>query len=333
MGPRKSYNYGTFIAPAGWCAEKVQGEGRDTENLYQGRSAPAFSAPQRSQQFRVLRQDDGTFGLRLTRDGTELVVSEVDDDVARARGLCEGNVVTHIDGEPLSGSLKAAARSMEEAGDSLSLQIKSGDSGDNSHAGPSFHRKPECRVVQHVVRQGDSVDKLAELYGIRADELRLWNRKYFPVGEPGYLCPGQVLTLRNTVALDQIGDGQKADDHQKVKFPSSRRRKSEGDGERKRMLYEVREGDSLKTICADLGLKEGEVRGLNRGVFPIGEAGVVLPGQMLTVFAEQHGSLISEEGGQSAEKEGEEGFMQSFVGRKTRRPSLSLGVRGAEVTG
>lgn len=243
--------------------------------------------------------------------------------------------MTHIDGEPLLGSLKAAARSIEQAGDSLSIRTKSGDGGDDdSHSGPRLSRKSKCRVVQHVVRQGDSVEGLAEMYGARADEVRLWNRKYFPVGEPGYLCPGQVLTLRNTVALDQSGVGQDADDQPRANYSSARRRKSEGDGERKRMLYEVREGDSLKTICARLKLKEGELRGLNRGVFPVGEAGVVLPGQMLTVFAEESGSLVSEEeDGQSADKEGEEGLMRSFTGRKTRRPSLSPGVRGAGVTG
>lgn len=84
MGPRRSYNYGTFVAPAGCCVEEVHREGGGTENLYQGQSAPAFSATHRLQ-FRISRQDDGRFGLRLTRDGTEVVISEVDDDVARVR--------------------------------------------------------------------------------------------------------------------------------------------------------------------------------------------------------------------------------------------------------
>ncbi|CAM9795380.1 unnamed protein product [Scytosiphon promiscuus] len=336
MGPRKSYNYGTFIAPAGCCVEQVHRGMGDTENLYQGQAAPAFSAPYGAQQqLRILRQDDGRFGLRLTKNGTDVVILEMDDDVARARGLSEGNVVTHINGEPLLGSLKAAARSMEKAGDSLSLRIKARDDDDDvSHAGHSLPRKSKNRVVQHIVRQGDSVEGLAEFYGVRADEVRLWNRKYFPVGEPGYLCPGQVLTLRCTGTLAQITDGHKEDDDQRVNYPSARRRKSAGDGARKRMLYQVREGDSLKTICTRLRLKEGEVRGLNRGVFPVGEAGVVVPGQMLTVFAEEYGGLISEkEGGQSAEAEGEEERMRSLAGRKSRGPSLSLGIRGAGVTG
>lgn len=236
--------------------------------------------------------------------------------------------MTHIEGEPLLGSVTAGASLIEKAGDSVTLRIQPGGGG--AQAGGGCPGKPKFRVVQHVVRQGDSVEALAELYGVTADEVRLWNRKYFPVGEPGFLCPGQVLTLRDTT-VEQTRDGQ---------GPSARRRKSEGDGGRKRMLYQVREGDSLKSICARLELKEGEVRGLNRSVFPIGEPGVVFPGQMLTVFAEECDILVSEGDGErafmshsSAMEDGERAFMQSFAGRKSRRSSLNLGVRGAGVMG
>lgn len=249
----------------------------------------------------------------------------------QARGLCEGDAVTHIEGEPLLGSLAVGVSLIEKARDSVALRVQPGGGG--AYAGAGFPGKAKFRAVQHVVRQGDSVDALAELYGVTADEVRLWNRKYFPVGEPGFLCPGQVLTLRDTTA-EQTRDGHKSTGHRTSPGPSSRRRKSEGDGGRKRMLYQVCEGDSLKSICARLKLNEGEVRGLNRSVFPIGEAGAVFPGQMLTVFAEECDILISEErGGQSAMEDGERAFMQSIAGRKTRRSSLNLGVRGAGVMG
>lgn len=236
--------------------------------------------------------------------------------------------MTHIEGEPLLGSVTAGAALIEKAGDSVMLRIQPGGGG--SHASGGCPGKPRFGAVQHVVRQGDSVEALAELYGVTADEVRLWNRKYFPVGEPGFLCPGQVLTLRDTT-VEQTKDGQ---------GPSARRRKSEGDGGRKRMLYQVCEGDSLKSICARLKLKEGEVRGLNRSVFPIGEPGAVFPGQMLTVFAEESDILVSEEDGErafmshsSAMEDGERAFMQSIARQKTRRSSLNLGARGAGVMG
>lgn len=239
-------------------------------------------------------------------------------------------MVTHIDGEPLLGSVKAGHSLIAQAGESLALRIQSGD---GTQAGAGTLKKGKYRVVQHIVRQGDSVKDLAKLYGVTADEVRLWNRKYFPVGEPGFLCPGQVLTLRDT-AVDQARGGKKSISHQTSQGSNASRRKPGGDGGRKRMLYQVREGDSLKTICARFNLKEGEVRGLNRSVFPIGEPGMVCPGQMLTVFAEECNSLISEEGSEhSATEESERAFMQSLAGRETRRSFMSVGIRGAGVIG
>ncbi len=237
-------------------------------------------------------------------------------------------MVTHIEGEPLLSSLTAGDSLIEQAGETLTLRVQPRDG--KSHAAAGLPRKTKFRVVHHIVRQGDSVETLAELYRVTADEVRLWNRKYFPVGEPGFLCPGQVLTLRDT-SEDQTRDGQKTASRHS---PSARRRKSGGRGGRKRMLYEVQVGDSMKAICARFNLKEGEVRGLNRHVFPIGEAGAVLPGQVLTVFAEECDSLVSEEEGtgQSAD-ENEQAFMQSLTGRKTRCSSLALGMRGAGVIG
>lgn len=238
--------------------------------------------------------------------------------------------MTHIEGEPLLGSLTAADSLMEKAGDSVVLRIQPG--GSSAHAGAGFPGKAKFRVVQHVVRQGESVEALAKQYGVTADEVRLWNRKYFPVGEPGFLCPGQVLTLRDTT-VEQARDGQRPASHCTSQGLSARRIKSEGDGRRKRMLYQVCEGDSLKSICARLKLKEGEVRGLNRSVFPIGESGALFPGQMLTVFTEACDILVSEEeGGQPVMEDGERAFIQSIAGRKTRR-SLNLGLRGAGVMG
>lgn len=237
-------------------------------------------------------------------------------------------MVTHIEGEPLLGSLKAGDSLINQAGETLSLRVQPGDG--KSHTAAGLPRKTKFRVVQHIVRQGDSVEALAELYSVTADEVRLWNRKYFPVGEPGFLFPGQVLTLRDTSA-DQTRNGQKT--ASRYSSASARRRKSGGHGGRKRMLYEVQVGDSMKAICARFNLKEGEMRGLNRHVFPIGEAGTVLPGQVLTVLTEECDSLVSEEEGtgESAD-ENERVFMQSLTERKTRCSS-ALGMRGAGVMG
>ena len=189
--------------------------------------------------------------------------------------------------------------------------------------------------MKHVVRQGDSVDTLAELYGTTPDQVRIWNRKHFPIGEPGFIFPGQILTLR-TRAGGQTRDADRASaSPESNQRTTARRRKSEGDGRRKRMLYKVREGDSLKAISKRLNVKEGDIRGLNRGVFPIGEAGALVPGQLLTVFAEKCDYLSEDNADYSGGGgESERAFLRSIAGRKDRtRSSFSFGTRGAGVIG
>lgn len=188
--------------------------------------------------------------------------------------------------------------------------------------------------MKHVVRQGDSVETLAQLYGTTPDQVRVWNRKHFPIGEPGFIFPGQILTLR-TRAVDQTrdADGTSASPESNDRT-SARRRNSEGDGRRKRMLYKVLEGDSLKEISKRLNVKEGDIRGLNRGVFPIGEAGALVPGQMLTVFAEECDYLSEGQADCSGRGERERAFVRSIAERKNRtRSSFSFGTRGSGVVG
>lgn len=75
MDPRKSYNYGTFIAPPGYCAEKTHLEG-GTANFSQGFGAPVSTIT--ASDYRVL-----SAGLQLAKHGVEVVISQMDDDVAR----------------------------------------------------------------------------------------------------------------------------------------------------------------------------------------------------------------------------------------------------------
>lgn len=246
----------------------------------------------------------------------------------QARGLRERDVVTHIDGRPLLGSLRTAAQYIDRAGDSLALRIQSaGDENSSRHN--TGHQKAEYQVVQHVVRQGDSVETLALLYGTPADQIRSDNRKHFPVGEPGFLYPGQVLVLRS------MATGFIAKDVHEASDETPRRPKSERDDRRRRMLYDVLEGDSLDTISSRLGVKKAEIRSWNRSVFPIGEAGVVYPGQTLAIFTARSDGLHEdgERGRSEAEEESERTLSKKFAKQKSRRFSLGLEVRGAGITG
>jgi len=83
MGPRRTYNYGTFIAPPGCSAEEARREVCNT--AFQGSpsygvgSAPAFSAAS----IRGLEYHISPTGLRLEKQGECIVISKMGDDAAR----------------------------------------------------------------------------------------------------------------------------------------------------------------------------------------------------------------------------------------------------------
>lgn len=232
--------------------------------------------------------------------------------------------MTHLDGRPLLGSLKTANLCIEEAGESLTVRARSVHDGPRH--GTSYRGKSKDHVVQHVVCQGDSVESLAASYRVTTDQVRVWNRKHFPVGEPGFLFPGQVLTLRTSGRKNIRSEAKATTD--------GRRRRSEGDRGRRRMLYEVRSGDSLKAISARLNVKEDEVRRLNRSVFPIGEAGALIPGQMLTIFAAQGQGLREGESlPRPTSLQGDEGRFAHRLGSRKTRSSMGVGIRVAGILG
>lgn len=162
-------------------------------------------------------------------------------------------------------------------------------------------------MVQHLVRQGDSVEGLAAQYGTTTEQIRSDNRRHFPVGEAGFLCPGQTLMLRAALSNVPPDDGMNThgypaqDAYRKCSSSTSNKfgsmRVGTERGLRKsQVLYEVQEGDSLESICARLGADEAEVRRCNRRMFPVGEAGSLEPGKLLTVFASECHSLVAGKG-------------------------------------
>lgn len=230
--------------------------------------------------------------------------------------MCEGDVVTHLDGKPLFGSLQNTAEYIEQARNSLVLRIQSNGDNRSRHY---VHVKEKDDVVHHTLRHSDTIEALAELYGVTPEQIRIWNRKHFPVGEPGALVPGQVVTLRTSTVGHTRGEKKAIPQRttEEPSKPSTRRLKSDKGDRRKKMLYEVREGDTLKAISVRLNVKEEEVRLLNRSVFPVGEAGALVPGQTLRIFAAE-GEGLSEDGTDwsAAEEECERDLLRGFAVRK-----------------
>lgn len=186
--------------------------------------------------------------------------------------LCNGDILTHVDGQPVLGSLKVATRFLTHAGDTVLLRIRASTSDPQHlvHDGNSGYK-----FVQHKVRQGDSIDTIAELYGTTMEQMRSDNRRYFPLGEPGFLRPGQTLMIRSRQSKNHKGWD----------------RREALRGLRRQVIYDVQEGDSLDSICTAFGAQGAEVRRCNRHVFPLGEAGKLAPGQVLTLFVPNNDAL------------------------------------------
>lgn len=93
MGPICN-NYGTFVATSGSCAVEFWREEGDVSSYQYQNQAPAFErATARGVDCRLRRDLEGNFGLRLRKLEKEVVISEIDDDVARVsvslRSTCE----------------------------------------------------------------------------------------------------------------------------------------------------------------------------------------------------------------------------------------------------
>lgn len=95
MGPICN-NYGTFVAPSGPGAVEFWREEGDVDS-YQNQ-APAFERATAPRVDHCLRRDwEGNFGLRLRKHEKEVVISEIDDDVARV-SVYLGNIWEELSG-------------------------------------------------------------------------------------------------------------------------------------------------------------------------------------------------------------------------------------------
>jgi len=63
-------------------------------------------------------------------------------------------------------------------------------------------------VSLHTVVESDTLESIADTYGVRIADVREKNRSFFPVGEPGNLFPGQILqiVIPKQVPLTPLGE-------------------------------------------------------------------------------------------------------------------------------
>ncbi len=110
----------------------------------------------------------------------------------------------------------------------------------------------------YTVRAGDSLWKISQKFGVTQKELRVWNR----LGWSNMLRPGQVL------AVSKRGQKKVA-----VKKPARTR------GPVKKMVYQVRSGDTLWGIGRQFDVATREIRRWNN----LTQNHILRPGQKLTL--------------------------------------------------
>lgn len=112
----------------------------------------------------------------------------------------------------------------------------------------------------YTVRAGDSLWKIARRFGVAQKSLRIWNR----LGWSNMLRPGQVLAVSER--------GQRKVVRKKNADP--------GSGPAKKVIYQVRRGDTLWDIGRQFDIKTEQIRGWNN----LKRNHVLQPGQKLTLL-------------------------------------------------
>ncbi|MGA9116791.1 MAG: LysM peptidoglycan-binding domain-containing protein [Bacteroidota bacterium] len=125
--------------------------------------------------------------------------------------------------------------------------------------------EPQDGSIRHVVREGDTLEKIARLHGVRANQIRRWNN----------LRTSRIFAGRTLLVYPEASA---------VGPSMSARRKEGGRGAvaEGRMLHVVRKGETLWSIARAYGLREEQIRRWNslRGR-------LIRPGQQLVVYSDR----------------------------------------------
>lgn len=152
---------------------------------------------------------------------------------------------------------------------------------------------PECIDngwgQMHLVRAGETLRGIAMLYNTTEQVLRQDNRQYFPTGERGALCPGQLLHVRlinmGEIEDDNItasgGADAKASAMNALEQEATDTRTSAAFARYK--THVVAPTDSFESICKTFNISYSHFLQINRSRFPVGKRVELVPGERVIV--------------------------------------------------
>ncbi|CEG40900.1 peptidoglycan-binding protein [Plasmopara halstedii] len=142
----------------------------------------------------------------------------------------------------------------------------------------------------HLVSAGETLRHIAALYNTTEEILRQDNRRYFPTGERGLLCPGQLLHVRliNTGEMEKDDPTTSGDaDAKALSLSSMSEEEATYTGTSaafaRYKTHLVAPEDTFESICKTFNIPYSYFLQINRGRYPVGKRAELVPGERVVV--------------------------------------------------
>lgn len=146
------------------------------------------------------------------------------------------------------------------------LRIRQVNTVDHAKVVSADKDKIERYQTHTVVLPMDTLESIAEHYGMTVPELLEANRVQFPVGARLDLHNGMTLIVRQKEKKEQSGTMRNIAEVTLTK-----------------QIHQVQPGDTTESIAEQYNMTRDELREFNRAVFPKGYRGTIRPGMQLVV--------------------------------------------------
>jgi len=143
-----------------------------------------------------------------------------------------------------------------------------------------FTRKVEVpgkKRIIYTVKPGDTLGEIAEVYGVRARDIRYWN----DLSYRAFIYPKQKLDIWVLPTRDYGNRSQ----HIEEKPNGNNTNSSNNDG----MRYQVKSGDTITRIARHFSIEESDIVKWNN----LSNKDIIYPGQILIIYLQNKNNIIA----------------------------------------